>query len=591
MRVQDPHSFTDPSHPKIKHIELDLTVDFAGCTVAGTASYQLDGPADGSLYLDTRALRISRIQEAGKDLKWQTDLSHRVLGSRLAILGLNSDRFQVAFESSSEANALQWLEPAQTAGGRHPFLFSQCQTIHARSIFPCQDSPSVRFTYQAKVKVPAPLRAVMSAESLGNTCEDEINTYRFHMPQPIPAYLFALAVGNLDAQDLSPRCRIYAEPQTLEAAAWEFAETETSLQEAEKLFGRYDWDRYDLLIMPPSFPYGGMENPRLTFVTPTIVAGDRSMVDVITHELAHSWTGNLVTNATWEDFWLNEGWTTYAERRITEILNGPEFVQLKAAVDRNRMFEIMARVGIESERTRLNFSQKEWDPDLATTEIHYTKACDFLTLLEQAVGRKTFDKFIKHYIATHRFGSITTRRFLAFLNEHLPEAARAVDVSSWVFEPGFPEKAPVYESNLLAQVMAQIRAYSAGNRPALTDLQGWKPAQIQLFFQEIPRSIPVEDCRFFETAFGLQGSRNDGLVSAFLATAIRSGDTQVLPRVEDFVRRVGRIKLIEPLYRALVQTPWSRQEALPLFQRCKPHYHPITRTYAERILAQAGITS
>jgi len=312
MNFKDPASYADLSQGKIQHIDFHIGVDFATCSLGIEAKYQLQEPVHGSLYLDAFKIDLQQARADGRKLEWEFDTQDDILGERLHLKGLEGDSsFTLTFRTSPEARALQWLNASQTAGGSHPFLFSQCQQIHARSIFPCQDTPSVRFTYSAEVEVPEGLVAAMSAEQVeGDVLTGEAvskgqkgsGRFSFRMPQPIPSYLFALAVGNLVFREFGPRTGIYAEPETIEAAAWEFAENELKMTEAEKLLGPYLWGRYDLLVLPPSFPYGGMENPRLTFLTPTAILGTRGQTSLITHELAHAWTGNLVTNATWQDF-------------------------------------------------------------------------------------------------------------------------------------------------------------------------------------------------------------------------------------------------------------------------------------------------
>src|SRR5215212_1798604 len=330
MTLHDPTSYTDLTQGTIKHINFHIRVDFSTRILEFEATYQMRGQIHGSLYLDTFKIDLQKANLNGGKLEWEFDKSDDVLGQRLHLKGFNGDTsFTLKVRTSPEARALQWMNASQTAGGKHPFLFSQCQISNARSIFPCQDTPSVRFTYSAEVEVPEELTAVMAAEQaegLGGS-----GLFQFNMPQPIPSYLFAIAAAHLEFRELSPRTGIYAEPEIIEAAAWEFAETEKTIVEAEKLLGPYLWGRYDMLVLPPSFPYGGMENPRLTFLTPTAILGTRGHTSLITHELAHAWTGNLVTNATWQDFWLNEGWTTYAETRITEILEGTDSKDLHLA--------------------------------------------------------------------------------------------------------------------------------------------------------------------------------------------------------------------------------------------------------------------
>jgi leukotriene-A4 hydrolase len=590
MTASDPHSFADLGQGRIEHIEFDLEADFDARRIHGRADYHLDRSVDGPFFLDTRDLEIETVRGGGGDLAWRLDETDPVLGTRLLVEDLRGlEAFTIAFKTAPGASALQWLEPAQTAGKKHPYLFSQCQAIHARSVFPCQDSPSVRFTYRARVRLPAPLTAVMSAARKEVRTEDGHTRCLFDMPQAIPSYLFALAAGNIGEADLGPRSRVYAEPEALEAAAHEFAETERMIAEAEELFGPYIWDRFDMLVMPPSFPYGGMENPRLTFLTPTLIVGDRSMVNVVVHELAHSWTGNLVTNATWEDFWLNEGWTVYAERRILEILEGRDYAQMKAVLRHKGMLDDMKLFGMDSNPTRLKYSQKGIDPDEVFSTIPYEKGAAFLTMLEEAVGRRTFDAFIRRYIDTYKFRSLSTEEFLAFLREHLPEAAEEVAVEEWVFEPGYPEKAPVYESSLLETVDAALAAYAGGERPAEDAVADWKPEQVELFLKGLPREIPAADCEHFERLFGLAESRNNNHLTEFYVVAVKSGYQAALAGVERLLESVGRMLYLKPLYRTLAGTEWSKGRARAIFEKCRGGYHPIAAGGIERILKEAEV--
>src|SRR5512142_2584139 len=387
---KDATTFTDLTQGKIKHIDFRIGVNFATRVLDIEATYRLQEPVHGSLYLDSSKIDLKKAHTNDKELKWEFDVKDDILGQRLHLQELNTATFTLTFQTSTEASALQWLTASQTAGGSYPFLFSQCQAIHARSVFPCQDTPSVRFTYSAEVEVPQGLVAAMAAEQAGVRKESGQTVYSFKMPQPIPSYLFALAAGNLTFRELGPRTGIYAEPETIEAAVWEFAENELKMNEAEKLLGTYLWGRYDVLILPPSFPYGGMENPRLTFLTPTAILGTRGHTSLITHELAHAWTGNLVTNATWQDFWLNEGWTTYAETRITEVLEGKDVADLRAAYNEKGLIEMMERVGMESPYTRLKLLAEK-DPDSPAPSVPYYKGCFFLRECEYAVGRERFD--------------------------------------------------------------------------------------------------------------------------------------------------------------------------------------------------------
>ncbi len=611
MPTIDPHSFADLEQGRIEHIEFTLDIDFDAKSIRGIAVYTIDRPVADSFFLDLRDLTIAGIHSPAGEVKWSIDREDKVLGQRLHLENLGGQsEFAIYFATTPDASALQWLSPELTAGGTHPYLFSQCQALHARSVFPCQDTPSVRFTYTADVIVPAPLSAVMSAErtdvcngadliesqaeSIASNSKDrskmvDCNICVFDMPQAIPSYLFALAVGNLTEHDLGPRSRIYAEPEVIDEAAHEFAETERMITEAEGIFGPYEWDRFDMLLMPPSFPYGGMENPRLTFLTPTLVVGDRSMVNVVVHELAHSWTGNLVTNATWEDFWLNEGWTVYAERRILETLEGENYAQMKGALRRKSMFEDMKLFGIDSDPTRLNYSQKGIDPDEVFSTIPYEKGAAFIVSLEQAVGRDVFDPFIKKYIDTFRFKSLDTKGFVEFVKNELPAAAEAVPVDEWLHEPGFPKSAPTFSSSLLDEVDAATASYAEGRLPDAGSIAGWKPEQVELFLKNLPSPVPVEHCGILEELFGLKASRNNNLLVAFLETAIASGYEDALPSAENILSRVGRMLYLKPLYRALADADWCKQKARLFYDRHGASYHPIAKGGIERILKGAGL--
>ncbi len=590
MQFSDPHSYTDTEQGKIAHILFWIDVDFSAKVLKIKATYRLDEPVSGSFFLDTRDLIIDRVYEGDQEIIWEIDQHDSIVGNRLHLKDLDGhSEFTIEVTTSPDASALQWVTPKQTAGGEHPFLYSQCQSIHARSIFPCQDSPSVRFTYEATVDVQRPLVAVMAAELIDSEHSGETSQYRYNMPQPIPSYLFGIAVGNLAFEELGPRTGVYSEPEKLESAVWEFAENEQTIIEAEKLFGPYLWDRYDVLILPPSFPYGGMENPRLTFLTPKCILGDRSRANLVSHELAHSWTGNLVTNATWEDFWLNEGWTTYAESRITEVLEGDDFSQLYAFVRRKIMLKVMERFGMDSDKTCLKYSQRDIDPDEVFSVIPYEKGSSFILQLERSVGREVFDAFTKKYIATFSFQSLTTEAFISFLEQELPEAIERVDIDKWLYAPGYPENAPALRSSLIDDVEVRIDAYESGMLPSTHQVAEWISAQTRLFLLMLPEQIPVEDCRHFERVFNFRDSLDYFTMNRFYQISIQSGYQDVLPGIERMVESGGRIAILAPNFRAMVKAEWTRDKARPMFERHRDKHHPTTVAVIERILSKAGL--
>ena len=590
MPSLDPHSFADPTQATIRHIAFHLEPDFGERCVRVRARYTLDRPVRGSFFLDSRDVRIDRVEAGGRSLRWALDKEDPILGQRLHLMDLAGvTEFSAEMTAGPEASALQWLEPPQTAEGLHPFLYSQCQSCSARALFPCQDTPQVRFTYEADILAPLPLTAVMAAEASGEKEEGARRRFSFHMRQPIPSYLFAFAVGRLAFQTLGPRTGVWAEPPTLPAAAWEFAENEAKLEAGEGLFGPYLWDRYDLLIMPPAFPYGGMENPRLTFLNGCYVLGDRSGTYMVSHELAHAWTGNLVTNASWEDFWLNEGPTTYAETRLSEILEGIDAAELRTAGRVLRLQKAIDRLGHDSPMTCLHISLAGKSPDESYSDVAYFKGLLFFRQLERAVGRDRFDSFLRDYIETFRFRSIDSEGFLAHLQARLPELAESVDLRQWVFEPGLPEGSAEVRSTLLEEVEQAADAYRRGGRPTAEQVAGWTTDQRIVFLGRLLPAVPAADCAYFDSLFGMATVRDGGLLSRFAELAVRSGYREVLPTYEGFFSTVGRYSFHEPVFRALVEQDWSRSLARPLLERWRWRHHPHTAAALERILAEAGL--
>jgi len=602
MTPHDPHSYADLAQGKIKHIDLRIKADFDAQTLQVKADYQLEGPVSGSLFLDSSNIELQQATVNGQELGWEFDQQDDLLGERLHLKDLNDvSSFTLILKTSPDARALQWLPPIQTAGGERPFLFSQCQAIHTRSIFPCQDTPSVRFTFSAEVEVPEALTAVMAAEQVGRPPREGVGprrgvegrgankVFRFKMPQPIPSYLFAVGAGNLAFRELGPRTGVYAEPQLIDSAAWEFAENETKIEEAEKLLGPYLWGRYDLLILPPSFPYGGMENPRLTFLTPTAILGTRGQTSLITHELAHAWTGNLVTNATWEDFWLNEGWTTYAEMRITEVLEGKENADLMAVYDEKRLLEVMERLGMDSVLTCLKVPSEGRDPDATVTIVPYYKGSFLLKECEYAVGRERFDAFIQKYTGKYQFQSLTTEEFLEFLKQELPDVFEKVDVPGWVYEPGLPDDRHRPQSALYDEVQNVLAAYQEGTRPTREQVANWHRYQILSFLQALPKQIPAEDCPYFEDILDLENKNDAAHYSYFYTTCISSGYQEILPRVEEFISKIGRMLYILPIFRAMIASDWAKADARRILEGVRERHHQITIHVVNKLLEEAGL--
>jgi aminopeptidase N len=537
------------------------------------------------LILDTRDLEIRGVEtprEGGpaQPVPYQLGRRDPILGTPLRIeLPEDANRVTIRYRPSRQAHALQWVEPAGTAGGRHPFLFSQSQSIHARSWIPCQDSPGVRVTYDATIELSDPaLKAVMAAEGPlpARDFHPERPRYRFVMDQPIPSYLIALAVGDLQFQNMGPRTGVWAEPSVLEAAARELADTERMLEAAESLYGPYRWTRYDLLILPPSFPFGGMENPRLTFATPTILAGDRSLVALVAHELAHSWSGNLVTNATWDHFWLNEGFTTYLERRIVEAVFGPDRAAMERLLGRQELRKTLAALPARDQI--LNVDLKGRDPDDGFTQVPYEKGAAFLETLEARFGRDRVDAFLKDYFTRYAFQSVTTADLERDLRERLfpPTGTEPVDLHLWLHRPGLPPDAPVPVSDRFQKIDDLMRSWRDGKTPLNAfPVADWSTQEWLHFLNALPERLPNHVLAELDAAYKLTDRGNAEIAVAWLLIVIRNQYQPAQARLESFLKTVGRRKFLAPLYAELSRTPQGKARARALFEQARPAYHPI----------------
>src|ERR1700730_10432521 len=593
---EDPHSCADLAQARTSSVELDLLVDFTTRTLVGEAVLRFAAAAQGPLDLDTRDLAIGGVADlSGTPIAHTLHAPEPILGARLSLrLPAPCRGVRIRYAPPPEATALQWLAPSQTPGQLHPSLYSQCQPIHARSLAPLQDTPRARVQIRAAFTVPAMLRARMGASSLGRgRSSPGLAIDRFELPQPIPPYLIAFAVGDLAERALSPRTSIWAEPSVVEAAAWEFAETPRMLETAEALFGPYDWDRYDVLVLPKAFPYGGLEDPRLTFATPSVLAGDRSLVSLIAHELAHAWTGNLVTNASANDFWLNEGFTVFAERRIVEALYGRERAELASAAGRHELSVSLRRFRDRPELTRLRTDLLGVDPDQAYSSIPYEKGYLFLRRLEELAGRAAFDRFLRAYLARFRFQSITTAQFLAALEQELPGLAERARAAEWIDGPGLPADAPEADSARLSTLVSLARAAERGALPSPDEsaLLARRPEELLVFLQQLAESeapVPAATCMALETMFSLRGRKSLELRTAFLLQALRAKVPGAAQEAARAVRETGRMKFLRPLYSALAGDPAPRALAEEAYAQAKPSYHPIARSVIEGVLAAAG---
>ncbi|TDK31607.1 M1 family metallopeptidase [Luteimonas terrae] len=596
---RDEHSYAEPEKVVTEDLALDIALDFDAKTIAGTATYTLQwkDPSATQLVLDTRDLTISKVEgEANgqwQPLQYALAEADATLGSKLTIeTPARNAKVRVTYVSSPDASGLQWLTPEMTEGKQLPFMFSQSQQIHARSWVPLQDTPAIRYTYTAHVTSRPDVMVLMSANN--DPDAQRTGDYSFTMPQKIPSYLMAIAAGDLVFKPISGRAGVWAEPAMVDRAVAEFADTEKMIEVTEQLYGPYRWERYDLLILPPSFPYGGMENPRLSFITPTVIVGDKSLVSLIAHELAHSWSGNLVTFASAKHGWLNEGFTSYVENRIVESVYGKETSDMEFVIARNALRE---NIGTMPEATQALAVKPgtELDADDALSAVAYDKGAWFLQFLEQRFGRENFDAFLRGYFDHFAFQSITTEQFVAYAKANLldkyPDTVTDAEMQEWIYAPGIPSYAPqVMSRNFGIVDSARLAWLGSAQLPPRQITENWSTQEWLHFLDGLPQTLTVEQLAQLDEAYSFTGTDNGEIAMRWYPLAVRSGYTQANEALAAFTARVGRRKLIMPIYTALVQTEPGLALAKQIFEQARPGYHPITTGSVEKLINEAKPT-
>lgn len=594
----DAHSYANIQDFRATHLVLDLRADFKKEILSGHVDLHFDrlNQQATQVVLDTRDLLIRRVEllsSKPQSLRFALSERNAAYGSALTItLPASSEpafKLRIHYATSPKASGLQWLSPSQTAGKRQPFMYSQSQAVHARSWIPLQDTPEIRLTYEARIRTPKNLLAVMSADNDPTRKRD--GDYRFKMPQPIPSYLMALAIGDLAFESIGSRTGVYAEPSMLAKSLHEFADVESMLVACEKLFGPYRWGRYDLLILPPSFMWGGMENPRLSFITPTVIAGDRSLVSIIAHELAHSWSGNLVTNANWDSVWLNEGFTTYLERRIVDALFG---------ADRRAMEDMLGMQSLQQDiddltqkgdvaLTHLRMNLQGRDPDDAFSDVAYEKGRFFLGFLEARLGRERLDAFLRSYFDRFAFQSVSTEQFLEYLEAQILKAPNPnltkAEVLAWIDGPGLPATASMPQSDAFAKVDAQRDAWLKGERTAKQlDTAGWNTQQWLRLLKTLPEDVSVAQLAELDAAFNFTAATNHVIAHSWLKNAIRAGYAPAYPRLETHLTTIGRRLLVKDLYEELMKTPDGAARARAIYVKARPLYQVPLAAQLDEVL-------
>jgi len=589
LLAPDTHSYSRPAEVRTTHLDLVLNLDFEQKVATGHVVHHLQRlDRKAPFVVDTDDLAIRGVfDEAGEALGYRlANADDQWLGRALTIdLGPDTRRVRIDYATDPTAEAMQWLSPEQTDGKEHPFLFTQGQAILTRSWIPLQDTPGVRVTWNARITAPDQLRTVMSADYRKRTGA----TTRFSMSRPVPSYLIALGCGDLRARPVSGRCAVWAEPGVVNKATRELDDLERMVEACEELFGDYRWGRYDVLFLPPSFPFGGMENPCMTFATPTILAGDKSLVALIAHELAHSWSGNLVTNATWRDFWLNEGFTVYLEQRIMEHVYGQDRAAMEIALGMQGLQKELAELPEPDQVLHIDLTGR--NPDDGMTAIAYDKGAAFLRRLEQVYGRERMDAFLRQWFDEHSFRSVTTATFLAFLDDRLlstdRDKARQVDVETWVKRAGLPSDASIPESERFAAVDSAVQAFASGTPAAELDTRDWVTQQWLRFLSGIQQPT-TDQLKALDDAFAFTRSGNSEILSAWLALATRNGYHAVDARMELFLMTVGRRKFLVPLYQAVLDSDGGKDRAMRIYKRARMRYHAVSQRTLDEMLGWQG---
>ena len=590
MEKLDPHSFSEPEKAIVKHLDLKLKIDFNTQILSGVAVWAIENTSKSDqIVFDIKGLEIEKItlNEDVENAFFALGDADKILGRALSIqIKPDTKSVHIFYSTSKNAAAIQWLNPQQTAGKKLPFMFTQSQAILARSWIPTQDSPSIRFTYTAEIEVPKELLALMSAENPQQ--KNSTGIYHFKQGNPIPSYLMALAVGDIAFKKVDDRTGIYAEPTMLNKAVYEFADMGKMVTTAEKLYGKYLWGRYDVLVLPPSFPFGGMENPMLTFATPTVIAGDRSLVSLIAHELAHSWSGNLVTNANWNDFWLNEGFTNYFERRILEELYGKEAKEMQEVLAYADLNETINELGKTSPDTRLKVDFTGRDPDDGVTAIPYEKGYFFLKTIENAVGREKFDAFINHYFSANAFTSMTTDKFLDILNSQVIKddevLKKKINSYAWVYQPGLPKDFIAPLSSTFAKIDAEQKLWRTQKSVTGLSKKLVSTDEKLYFIRTLPSDIHIPEMELIDQEFNFTNSGNAEIESEWFTLSGQKGYKAAYGNMQNFLVSVGRRKFILPIYKALIKTPEGKKLAKEIYKQARPNYHSVAYHTVDELL-------
>jgi leukotriene A-4 hydrolase/aminopeptidase len=577
------HTFSNLNEVKTTYLNWIADVNFDKKQISGTASWHfINTTKANKIVFDTYDLQIEEVKINDKIIAFSLGEKKDYMGQALTIpIAPNDSMVEIKYTTGASATALQWLTAEQTAGKKMPYLFTQCESINARSMIPCMDDPSNRITYNATISVPKGMMALMSAKNPQQ--KSAVGIYSFDMEIPIPTYLIALAVGDIEFKKIDDRTGVYTEPINLQKCATELSDIPNMMLAAEKIVGPYKWGRYDVLVAPPSFPIGGMENPRLTFATPTIIAGDKSLVSLIAHEMAHSWSGNLVTNSNWNDLWLNEGFTTYVERRIMEQITDTSYSNMLWQLGFQDMQSDLDAMGDTSMDTRLQIDLKGRDPENGFSNIPYEKGALFLKLIEEKVGREKFDIYMNNYFQKNSFIPMNTAKALAYMRTELfkndQNKEKEIGIDEWVFKPGKPANCPnIVPGRFIAVNDFRTTFLKNGiiDKQEKEKTSKWTTHEWLQFLRKLPRPLDIAKMKVLDNTFGFTKSTNAEIADEWYLQCILSNYKDANTNIDLFLNSVGRKKFLTPLYSALCKTPEGKKLAQAIFEKAKNKYHPLT---------------
>ncbi len=601
QQIRESHSYSNINEVYTKHLHLDMEVDFDNNSIYGVARHTMINKGSDTAVFDIKGLEIQKVTLGEKEHEVNTNfvigIEDTILGAPLSVkIDKKSTRINIYYKTTDRSEALDWLKPEMTKGKKFPYLYTQGQAILTRTWVPSQDRPSNRITYSADVKVPQGMMALMSAKNPTKKTKDGL--YHFEMNQPIPVYLIALAVGNLEYRKIGKNCGVYSEPEMIREVAWEFKDLRKMIVAAEGIYGKYQWEQYDVIVLPYSFPFGGMENPRLTFANPTLLAGDRSLISVIAHELAHSWSGNLVTNATWDDFWLNEGFTVYFENRIMESLYGKDIADILALIEFQELKAEVKEIsdGDHPEDTYLKLSLDGRNPDDGMTSVAYVKGAFFLKTLEEKVGREKFDVFVKGYFNKFQFQTLTTEIFEKYLEDNLLKPNKIkFNTKAWLYGKGIPKNCIKIVSPRFNAMQKMADDFNAGKdifkikvkkRRRKIDLKRdmYVTQEWLAFIRRLPRNISTNKLKLLDEKLDFKGWGNAEIATEWYILGVEAGYEDIRPNMEKFLKKVGRRKFLLPIYKTLAKRPADLKWAKEVYSEARANYHAVSQNTIDEIL-------